>query len=414
MKSYKINSKTSRKKLLVVYSTYLGNTGDAVNERQLINHLCKQFISKFNGKCYVFYNLSLKMLFKYNKFRAQLQVLEGVTYIPILLTGIVSTYYIFSSFFSLVIALAVYLYSFFTKHEVCIYVRNSWNALGFLLMPMLRNRTLVKLVSLGEEEVTVINFVKRFIISADRHALARARIVGLVSPLLLKYLVFRRGVIPSGSVVAITPGIDLQKVSKIMTKGSNGVFSNEFVVAFVGSLVWWQGIDVVVKAVSLLRRLDVGKRIKLVIVGDGPDRRKIEILCNKLGVNCEMVGSLPHFEALKVLARSHVLVLPRPKTLVTESVLPIKIIEAWALGVPVIATDHEIFKFYGIRDREHILFCKPEPSDVAKKIIELLYDKSLYFRLSTNSRKIAEKFDYQKIANILLERLLNVCTNKTI
>jgi glycosyltransferase involved in cell wall biosynthesis len=269
-------------------------------------------------------------------------------------------------------------------------------------------------VSLGEEEVPVINFVKRFIISADRHVLAHARIVGLISPLLLKYLVLRRGVIPSGSVVAITPGIDLQKVGKIMIKRSYEVSSNEFVVAFVGSLFWWQGIDVIIKAMSLLRRLDVGKRIKLVIVGDGPDRRKIEILCNKLGVNCEMVGSLPHIEALKVLARSHVLVLPRPKTLVTESVLPIKIIEAWALGVPVIVTDHEIFKFYGIRDREHILFCKPEPSDVAKRIIELLYDKSLYFRLSTNSRKIAEKFDYQKIANILLEKLLNVCTNKSI
>jgi len=83
--------------------------------------------------------------------------------------------------------------------------------------------------------------------------------------------------------------------------------------------------------------------------------------------------------------------------------VPIKVIEAWALGVPVVTTRHKIYEYLGLRDGEHLLYCEPEPSDVAEKILKVLTNPELQKRLASNGRKIVEKFYYRNIILKLIQ-----------
>jgi outer membrane biogenesis lipoprotein LolB len=51
----------------------------------------------------------------------------------------------------------------------------------------------------------------------------------------------------------------------------------------------------------------------------------------------------------------------------TSSNIPIKLLEAWVLGVPVVITKHKIFDVLGLVDRKHVVFCEPDVVDIAEK-----------------------------------------------
>jgi len=87
----------------------------------------------------------------------------------------------------------------------------------------------------------------------------------------------------------------------------------------------------------------------------------------------------------------------------TETIIPIKVLEAWALGVPVIITKHEVFVESGIKDRKHVVYCEPEPSNVANAILLILKNEEIKKKLSKNGPKLAEEFSYDKIAKRLLK-----------
>jgi len=97
------------------------------------------------------------------------------------------------------------------------------------------------------------------------------------------------------------------------------------------------------------------------------------------------------------------LVLPSYKISTTESNIPIKVIEAWALGIPVIVTKHQVFVSSKIKDYEDIIYCEPDPNSVAKAIAVILTNESLMRKIQANGLKLAKQFDYDKIAERLLK-----------
>ena len=103
-------------------------------------------------------------------------------------------------------------------------------------------------------------------------------------------------------------------------------------------------MDRLVEAVA-----EVSKRanqsVTLLIVGDGPERARVEELCRALGVSCVVTGYVRHEVILALLSVLDVLVMPRVRVSSTEYVIPIKLLEAWALGVPMVITKHAI-KFH--------------------------------------------------------------------
>ena len=200
----------------------------------------------------------------------------------------------------------------------------------------------------------------------------------------------------------IPAGIDREKIEALKEYPINHNTKDHYIIGFIGYLELWQGVDILVKAVAEIRNI-LNKPIKLLIVGDGPERRKIEALCKELNVHCDITGFVKHEDALKLLKTFDVLVVPRRRISSTEAVIPIKIIEAWALGVPVIATAHEVFKYAGLRNGEDIVLCEPVPDDVANKTLIVLTDRELRMRLSKRGQRIAGNCFYDKIAKDILK-----------
>lgn len=78
----------------------------------------------------------------------------------------------------------------------------------------------------------------------------------------------------------------------------------------VGRLVFYKNLEVVIKAIGILKKTQ--PNVKLVIIGDGPHKKSLQELTNKLGLesNIEFLGYTSFDEKMKIIATSNALVFP--------------------------------------------------------------------------------------------------------
>lgn len=100
---------------------------------------------------------------------------------------------------------------------------------------------------------------------------------------------------------------------------------------FVGRLVWWKGVELLLEAFA---RLD--REARLVVVGDGEERERLTALAQSgpAAARIDFVGFRPQTEIAQILRAATALVLPSLREAGGAVIL-----EAFASGVPAIATD---------------------------------------------------------------------------
>jgi len=108
----------------------------------------------------------------------------------------------------------------------------------------------------------------------------------------------------------------------------------------LGRLVEKKGFPLLLDACRLLSEGKVDFRLSL--AGDGPDRRLLQSLAQDLGLSdrVEFLGHVPHNQVPELFRQADVLVMPcKVARRGDRDGLPNVILEAMALGVPVVATD---------------------------------------------------------------------------
>lgn len=112
-----------------------------------------------------------------------------------------------------------------------------------------------------------------------------------------------------------------------------------FVVGFVGSFFSFEGLPLLVQAFAGLRAAHPGAR--LVLVGDGEDKPKLEEMRAKLGLGDSvwLPGRVPHGEVAGYCASMDVLVYPRLSSSLTEMISPLKPLEPMAMGRCVLGSN---------------------------------------------------------------------------
>jgi glycosyltransferase involved in cell wall biosynthesis len=386
---------------LLAFAPLNGISGLSVNEGQLINAL-----SKYSESVYVFSFVSIrqiifrqvpKLVFPLNK-NVKVIMLPGLP-LPIIFLPIIVLYYGLISLFCLVAQKLLNL--------GVIYIRDRYVGVPLLMLKhFIKEPIVIKFGAFVADELSpdvrsstvgrIFSALETFV---DAYLLRHADII-LVSSLTMKRHVEKIFNLKA-KILPCPAGIDLEKIKGVLHQ--ENFKGNEVRIGFLGSLAWWQGVDILAEAVVILKeRLP---DVELFIVGDGPMRNKVVEICGKHKVKCVITGFVPHDEALRYLRSFDVLVLPRRRTSATEANVPIKVVEAWALGVPVIVTSHEVFKAM-CKDGQDVLFVEPEPKDVAEKILLLASDRGLREKLVCNGQILAKNFDYDEIAKRLLNSVL--------
>jgi colanic acid/amylovoran biosynthesis glycosyltransferase len=109
----------------------------------------------------------------------------------------------------------------------------------------------------------------------------------------------------------------------------------------VGRLVEKKGHEYAIKALRTIA--DKHRNVVYTIVGDGPLRSKLERLVSELRLeeNAEFLGSLEDEQLSDIYEQSHTFVLPNvTATDGDREGLPVVLMEAQAVGMPVVSTLH--------------------------------------------------------------------------
>jgi len=165
--------------------------------------------------------------------------------------------------------------------------------------------------------------------------------------------------------------------------------NGEFIITHVSNFRKVKRIEDVVHVFSLVSKTIP---VKLVMVGDGPERNKIERLCReKLSVNSfTFLGNLK--STIEVLNISDVFILPSLK----ES-FGLAALEAMASSVPVISTNSGGLPEVIENGASGFLSNVGDVQDMAKNMMTLLKDDKTLENYKKNALKRAADFDIQKI-----------------
>jgi glycosyltransferase involved in cell wall biosynthesis/protein-tyrosine-phosphatase len=210
----------------------------------------------------------------------------------------------------------------------------------------------------------------------------------------------RRGY-PPGTVVHIPNGVDLRKIrpsrSPDEVRRELGIAPGSPLVGTVGRLSPVKGQAHFLRAASLVLRKERGARF--VIVGDGPLRRELVAASRQLRIDhaCVFVGE--RTDVYDLVAAMDVFVLPS-----LDEGIPMALLEAMALGTPVVAT-----AVGGVPDvvthRASGLLVDPgDEQGLAEGCLELARDPDYARTLGGGARRIVqEAFSHERSGQALVD-----------
>ena len=167
-----------------------------------------------------------------------------------------------------------------------------------------------------------------------------------------------------------------------------------FTVGYIGTLSYSYDIPIVIEAVASLQ--EKGKKIRFLVMGDGPLQESFQKLAAEKGIDAEFTGRLPYEEMVKRLVQCQAVVNPIVKN--SAGSIINKVGDYAAAGLPVVNTQ-ECPEYRELVQRYNCGINCPvgqwEP--VAEALEKLLEDEQLRTEMGKNSRRLAEeRFDRDK------------------
>lgn len=202
-------------------------------------------------------------------------------------------------------------------------------------------------------------------------------------------------------------GVDVTVFAPRTTDSGNrqrwGIGSDEILFAFAGRLVGWKGIDVAIQ--SLVHPALSGVPVKLLLIGSGPQERKLRLLAEELAVADQVVfaGPVPHHELPAIYADVDAGIFPS----IGDEAFGITIAEAMSCGKPVIASHiGGIPEVVGNEGSAGILVTPGDSSELAIAMKQLACDAALRQAMGKTGRKrVEQQFTWTLSASRLAKEL---------
>ena len=231
-----------------------------------------------------------------------------------------------------------------SKSYDAIIVRYSLNIFSAIITARLTNTPLVLEVNspiyferskvLGEKYYTYLSgWLERSIVASADHVVT-------VSEELRQYFI-NKGIHPE-RITTVINGFETKsfyprsKDESLMKR--LGIPGDAFVIGFSGSFKKWHGAESALKILAKVKGNIAGKKAWLVLVGDGPDRPRLEEIASKQGLNTVVFcGSVSHERMPDYLSLFDIALAPYP-LLDFFYFSPLKVFEYMAMGIPTVAS----------------------------------------------------------------------------
>ncbi|MBU9813395.1 glycosyltransferase, partial [Rahnella sp. C60] len=168
-----------------------------------------------------------------------------------------------------------------------------------------------------------------------------------------------------------------------------------------------KGISVAINACLLLKQNNID--FDYTIIGDGPLRKELESQVENLGLGDKIVflGAQTQETVSQYLNNSDVFLLPSVTATDGDMEgIPVAIMEAMAIGIPVISTFHSGIPELIENRVSGFLVNENDAESIADVVIEIINEPTILFSICHNAKqKIDDEFDqdksYSKMLNIL-------------
>jgi glycosyltransferase involved in cell wall biosynthesis len=206
----------------------------------------------------------------------------------------------------------------------------------------------------------------------------------------------------------ISRGLPADKVSGVMNVADDQIFvqpsepragdPEQFRLFYHGTITRRYGIDVAIRAVDVVRRRLPG--VHMTIHGIGEYRDEMVQLVEQLGLQSHIQFTsdyIPTSDLPKIIRQADLGVVPYRRDVFTDGILPTKLMEYVALGVPVVAARTPVIESYF--DETMVQFFTPEDhQDLARAILALHDDQARLRDLARNADRFNQRYNWQKVS----------------
>ncbi|MCX7599811.1 MAG: glycosyltransferase, partial [Armatimonadetes bacterium] len=176
------------------------------------------------------------------------------------------------------------------------------------------------------------------------------------------------------------------------------------VIGYAGRLVPEKGVGDLLDAVALIQRWTQAP-VSVLIVGEGPERARLETLAGRLSCPVSFVGAIPHAEMPAYYRAMDILVLPSRTTGRWREQFGRAIVEAQACGVAVVGADSGSIP--GLIKRTcGVVYPEGNVSALASVLVDLV-ERPLKRRemAAIGRQRVTGAFSAEAVADVLFEVL---------
>jgi len=212
-----------------------------------------------------------------------------------------------------------------------------------------------------------------------------------VSKCIADQLIDEQGIKPD-RVKVIPNGVDVELFGNARQEREDvreelGIEDTEIVIGTVGRLAAVKDYTTLIQAFALVKAGGEGT-IKLLMVGDGPERKKLEKIADEIGVREHVIFLGMRDDVPRLMAAMDIFALSS-----VDEGLPLAALEAMSVGLPIVATDVGGIPEAVGHGLNGFLIPPRSPQQMAIALLKLIHDPELREKLSIQARKRAvERF----------------------
>lgn len=301
--------------------------------------------------------------------------------------------------------MTVFAAPFLTKADIVLSTSPQFfNGLaGFFVSRIKKAPWVLEVRDLWPESILAVGAIKNrniihILTGLERFAYRKADCIVTVTDS-FKYYIAQLG-FPENKIEVVKNGVDLSQFHRVGNGESNvrdPQLRDKFVASYIGTIGMAHGLDTLLEAAKILKD---ETNIVFLIVGEGADRSRLEerVRIERIS-NVHMLGQLPKNEVRRVLAHSDVVLVLLRKLKLFKTVIPSKIFESMAMGVPIIlAVEGESQKI--VEDSYSGLVVEPENAkEIAFTVSCLSKNREKCNFLAENGPKfVADNFNRDDLA----------------